>query len=117
MALETDLVLVLQSICPRVIVGVAPVDTIQPYITWQHAGGPSLRYMDNTAVDKRKPEIQVNAWASTPLQAFTLMQQVEAALCAATAFTAVPLSEPVGAYDDADIASGYLQTFSILGDR
>lgn len=117
MSLESDLMAVLLELCPRVVVGTAPENTVTPYVTWQHAGGDSLRYVDGSAADKRKPEIQVNAWAATPVQAFALIQQIEEALCMASAFQAKPQSEPVGAYDDADIASGYLQTFSILGAR
>ena len=52
MALETDLMTQLRAECPRVHVGTAPYGTQQPYVTWQHIGGESLRYTDNTAADK-----------------------------------------------------------------
>ena len=117
MALEADLIAELKALCPRVFVGTAPYGTATPYITWQHIGGQPLRYVDNAPADKRWPEIQINTWTDTPMQAFALSQQIEARLCAATAFDAEPVSEPIGAYDDADIASGYLQTFKILGAR
>lgn len=117
MSLETDLMAVLAGLCPRVYVGSAPATTKTPYVTWQHVGGESLRYVDNAAAEKRRPEVQINTWAKSAMEAFVLSQQIEAALCDATAFVAKPQSEPIGAYDDADIASGYLQTFTILGDR
>lgn len=117
MALENDLMAELQAECPRVFVGTAPYGTAQPYVTWQHIGGKSLRYVDNTAADKRKPLIQLNTWAATPLQAMELIRRIEERLCASDLFTAQPQGEPIGAYDDADVASGYLQTYSILGAR
>lgn len=103
--------------CPRVFVGVAPYGTAMPYVTWQHIGGDPLDYLDNTAAATRNAQIQVNTWAATPLQAFTLMQQIEAALRAERAFLAKPLSEPIGAYAEVDDISGYLQTYSITGAR
>lgn len=118
MTVETDLIASLKTCCPRVFAGSAPVDTLLPYVTWQHIGGASIGYVDNTAADKRRPDVQINTWASSPNAAFVLIQQIETALRANVAqFIATPLSEPVGAYDDADIASGYLQSYSIFGDR
>lgn len=117
MSLEMDLMMVLQACCPEVFVGRAPATTNPPYVTWQHVGGPILRYVDGQAPDKRHPEIQVNAWAATAMQAFTLSKEIEEAICTSELFSAKAVSEPVASFDDADIASGYLQTFSILGDR
>lgn len=117
MALEEDLMAELLAECPQVHVSTAPYDTPMPYVTWQHIGGESMRYTDNTAAAQRKPLIQVNTWAASPLEAFRLLQRIEERLCASPLFTAKPLGDPVGAYDDADIASGYLQTYSILGAR
>lgn len=117
MGLEIDLMAELLAECPNVHVGTAPHETPMPYVTWQHIGGDVLRYTDNAPADKRKPLIQINTWAATPMQAFALIQRIEDRLCAAAAFTARPHGDPIGAYDDAGVASGYLQTFSILGDR
>lgn len=118
MALETDLMARLLATCPRVHIGTAPFGTTMPYVTWQHIGGDPLEWLDNTVADKRNAQIQINTWAATALQAFQLIQAIEATLRAAMpALIARPLSEPIGAYDDADVASGYLQTYTILGDR
>lgn len=118
MALESDLMARLLTVCPRVHIGTAPFDTKLPYVTWQHIGGDPLEWLDNTVADKRNAQIQINTWAATPLQAFQLIQVIEATLRAAMpALIARPLSEPIGAYDDADVASGYLQSYTILGDR
>lgn len=118
MALEDDLVYVLKSKCPRIHVGAAPFGTAMPYVTWQHIGGDPIDFLDNSVGDKRNAQIQVNTWASTPLQAFSLMQEIEGALrSAVTRFIARPLSQPIGAYDDADEISGYLQSYTITGKR
>lgn len=117
MSLEADMVAVLRGCCTRVVVGTAPMDTKVPYVTWQHVGGASIRYLDNAAATTRSPEIQINAWAATPMQAFALIQQIEEALCAAPALVTTVHGEPILAYDDADVASGYLQTFTVCGAR
>lgn len=118
MSLETDLMSILLTVCPRVHVGTAPYGTQMPYVTWQHIGGDPLDFLDNTVADKRNAQIQVNTWAGTPLQAFSLIQAIEAALRASVPiFIARPLSEPIGAYGDGDTLPGYLQSYSITGAR
>ena len=118
MSLESTLMAKLQATCPRVHIGTAPFGTAMPYVTWQHIGGDTLEWLDNTVADKRNAQIQINTWAATPLQAFQLIKTIEATLRAAMpALIARPLSEPIGAYDDTDTHSGYLQSYTILGDR
>lgn len=117
MTLETDLIDVLKTRCPRVHLGTAPHDTPTPYITWQHIGGASLRYLDNSPADKRNSYIQINAWADTPKAAMDLLRLIEDDLCSAATLTASPQGEPVGAYDDGDTLKGALQSFSIWGAR
>lgn len=118
MSIETDMLAVIAAQCPRVVFGMAPFGTAKPYVTLQHIGGDPLDFLDNTAADKRNAQIQINTWADTALQAFTLIQSIEAALRAALdKFVARPLSEPIQGFDDADIAEGYLQTFSVTGKR
>lgn len=117
MALEDDLMAVLVAQCPRVHAGTAPYNTPQPYVTWQHIGGDPLRYTDNTPASSRNALIQINTWGTTPKSAHALILQIQEALCAAAAFQAKPHGEAIGAYDDADVASGYLQTYSITGAR
>ena len=117
MTIETTLMSTLLAKCPRVYVGAAPFGTAQPYVTWQHIGGDPLAYLDNTVATTRNAQIQINTWAATPLQAFTLIQQIEQALRAEMAFLATPQFEPIGAYAEVDDISGYLQTYSITGAR
>lgn len=118
MSLETDLVAILQAQCPRTFPGVAKFGTPMPYVIWQHIGGQSLRFLDNTTGDKRNAFIQITVWAATSLQATTLARAIEDALCAATAvLLATPQGEPVDAFDDGDELRGTVQSFSIWGDR
>ena len=115
--LEHDLIAALETQCPRVHIGTAPYDTQQPYVTWQHIGGDPLRYTDSEPAAQRNALVQVNAWAATNMEALVLMLGIQEALCGAPEFQASPHGEPIGAYDDGDIAKGYLQTYSITGAR
>lgn len=118
MTLEADFITVLLAQCPRTFPGVAPFGTSTPYVTWQHIGGQSLRFLDGTAGDKRNAYIQITVWAATSLQAITLARAIEDALCAATAvLLAEPQGEPVDAFDDGDELRGTVQSFSIWGAR
>ena len=119
MSLETDLVTVLQTQCPRVFPSTAPVNTTRPFVTWEHIGGDPLRYMDNTAAAQRLALLQINAYASTKAEALTLALAIENALCAASAFAARPSSGPRGDHS-ADVEPALywtLQDYEVLGTR
>jgi hypothetical protein len=115
--MESDLVAVLVTACPRVYPDVAPQGAAVPYITYQHIGGQPLRYVNNAAADKRHSMAQVNTWAATRAEALALCRAIEDALCAASAFTARPDSEPIGDVDDDTDRRGCLQDFSIWSAR
>lgn len=117
MSIETDLMAELLAECPRVIVGTSPNGMQLPCVTWQHTGGDSLRYLDNTPLDQRKTLVQINTWADTPHKAMSLIRRIEDRLCAAESFNAIPQGEPIGSNEEAGLTGGYLQSYSILGDR
>lgn len=117
MNLEIELIAVLQAQCPRVYPSTAEYGTPLPYLTWQHIGGESLRFLDNSASDKRNVYVQVNVWADSSLQAMQLARQIEDALCASRALQASPQGEPQAGFDDGDELRGTVQSFSIWGDR
>ena len=105
MALEEELLARMRLHCPRVISPTAPYGTARPYLTWQHIGGTALRFLDNSAPDKRNAFIQVNAWADSKKAAFDLLRAVEAELCAiapGVGFVASPIEEPSDAYIEGD---------------
>ena len=117
MSVEQQLFDALKVLCPRTFPDFAPVSTPRPYITFQHVGGQSLRYIDNTAANIRHSEIQINTWGDTRLSTMTLARQIEDALCASTAFQATPNGEPVGDFD-ADIpVYGTRQDWNIFAPR
>ena len=107
----------LKTLCPRTFPDFAPIDTLRPYVTYQHIGGPALRYVDNTAADKRHSLIQINVWADSRAGALVLARQIEDALCSATAFVAGPESEPLGQAEPDFDRYGTVQDFSILAPR
>lgn len=115
--MEANLVAVLKTLCPRVFPDVAEYSTPTPYITFQHIGGVPLRYVDNAATGLRHTMVQINTWAATRAEALSLSRSIEEALCAATAFTARPDSEPLGDVDEDTDRRGCLQDFSIWAPR
>jgi hypothetical protein len=117
MSMESNLVTLLKTLCPRVFPDVAPYETATPYVTFQHIGGVPLRFVDNSATSLRNSMVQINTWAATRAEALTLSRAIEEALCASTAFTARPDSEPIGDMDDDTDRRGCIQDFSIWAPR
>lgn len=117
MTFEADLFTLLKTVTPRVYPDFAPVSTVRPYATYQHIGGQALRFLDNTAADKRNTVVQINVWSNTRLESLTLIRQIEDAMCASLLFVATPGSEPICDYD-ADIpVFGAIQDFSVFATR
>jgi hypothetical protein len=115
-SIETDLVALLKAINTSAYPDFAPPGTATPYLTWQHLGGESMRYGDNTA-DSRYPLIQVNAWAKTRMEALALIRQVEDALCASAAFQATPQGDSLSTYEPDTSLYGSIQRFDVFGGR
>jgi hypothetical protein len=115
--MEADLATLLAAICERVFPDVAPPGTEVPYLTWQAFGGESIRYGDGTPPDKRNTGMQINAWASSRLEALQLIHQVEDAVCAATSWQAKPLGEAVSDHEADTQRYGSKQRFNIWAPR
>ena len=117
--MESDLTLLLETLCPRLFPDVAPLTTKKPYVTWQLIGGRALRYIDNTAANQRNAFVQINVWGSTRASTLALARQIEDAMCATTYFTATPDAEPMCDLEDAvePPIYGALQRFSVWADR
>ncbi len=99
MTMEADLRTLLATVSPRVFPDFAPPGTARPFITFQGIGGPTYRFLDNTAGNKRTSRVQVDVWSNTRLESLSLIRAIEDALCAATVFTATPEAEPVNDFD------------------
>lgn len=118
MTMESDLVTVLHTCCARVFPDFAPFATQRPYVTYQHIGGPALRFTENTPADQRHTLVQINTWATTRAAALLLARQIEDALCAASSFTATVQNEPTGQAENTDPPLyGCIQDFAILAPR
>ena len=115
--MESDLVALLEAICPRVSPDVAPLSTQRPYITYQQIGGRSLRWLDNTASDKRHALMQINVWHSQSMLATDMAHAIEDSLCATSAFVATPQGEIQTTYEHDLELYGTIQTFGILYRR
>ena len=115
--MESDLQLLLETCCPNVYPVVAHPLPSGAFITWQLIGGRSWRHQDNTPANNRHSMVQVNSWAPSLKAALLLARQVEEALCAATAFTASPIGEPVDASEPDLGRWGLIQDFDITAPR
>jgi len=116
MSLESDLSALLLTVCPRVFPDVAPATTAKPFITWQQVGGDVIQPI-NGLPDKRNAMVQINCWAERRMDANALALAVEAALVAATALVARPMSALVATNDDDTGLRGAMQDFSIWAAR
>lgn len=117
--MEADLRAAILPLCPRVFPDTAPVGAALPYVVFQAIGGQALRHADNTPATQRHTLMQISVWTSTRAATLTLVQQIEAALCAATAFTARPAAEPQSQHEP-DLQPphyGSVQDFDIWAPR
>lgn len=117
MSMESDLVTLLKTVCTRTFPDVAPELTAKPYVTWQGIGGESLRFVENTAADKRHTLMQINVWSATRQEALTMIRQIEDALCVSAAFTATPQGEPLSTYEPDTASYGCIQRFDVWSAR
>lgn len=117
MSMEQDLQAALVALCPRVFQVIAPAPQTQIYVTWQAIGGHSLRYLENTPAGLRNTLVQVNVWALKSSDTTTLIRQIEDALCASAAFTALPQGEALSTYEPDTKLFGALQRFSVYAAR
>lgn len=117
MSMESDLHTLLKTVCPRTFPDVAPSGTAAPFIAWQGLGGESLRFVDNTAPDKRNTYMQVSAYSTTRAEALALIRAAEAALCASPAFVCKPRGEPISTYEEDTKLYGAIQRHSIWAAR
>lgn len=117
MSMESDLQAVLEACCPSVYPVVADPLPAGAFITWQLIGGNSWRHVDNTPASARHSMVQINTWAPTLKAALLLARQVEEALCAAAAFNANPIGEPVDSSEPELGRWGFIQDFGIAAPR
>ena len=115
--MEAALHTLLLTACPRVYPDVAPSGTAKPWVTWQSLGGESLGFLDNTAADKRHTLMQINAWATTRMQALQIARDIETLMRASTAFIATPSGEAVSMYESDTALYGCVQHFDIYSTR
>lgn len=117
MTMESDLQTLLAGICPRTFPDVAPSGTVAPWVVWQGLGGASLRFVDNTAADKRNTLLQISVYSKTRSQALQLIRQIEDAITASMPLIATPQGEPASTYEDDTKLYGSIQRYSIWAAR
>jgi hypothetical protein len=117
MSLETELLAVLKTVCPRVFPDVAPVSTTKPFVTYQQVGGEALTYLERATPDKVNALMQINVYAATRTEANNTARQIEQALTAATTLNAKPDGALVALYEEDTEIRGARQDFSIWAQR
>ena len=118
MSIESSLYTILANrVSNRAYPVIAPANVAAPYITYQQIGGAALVELPGDLPDMRNARVQVNVWGRSKEEAVALMLQIEADLCAATAFTARPESAAFDSYSEDTERFGMQQDFSIWGPR
>lgn len=95
----------------------APSGAPPPYLVYQQVGGEAPTFVERAVPSKENGRFQINAWCKTRKEAKALIKQVEAAMVAATAFDAKPLSAPIALSDDDTQLRGASQDFTVWSDR
>lgn len=117
MSMESDLSTLLKLQCPRAFPDVAPAGTAKPYVVWQGIGGAPSRMLNKTAADKRNTLLQISVWSATRTEALTLIRSIEDAMCASSAFSAMPQGEPLSTYEPETSLYGSIQRFNVWATR
>lgn len=118
MSVEGDIFNALKGlVANRVFPDVAPITTMQPYITYAQVGGEALTLLDGSLPDKKHGRFQINVWGSTRSSASALMLQVELAMSQVTVFHARPVSAPSSDYDSDMLTYSAMQDFSVHSSR
>lgn len=117
MSISSLIKTVLETACPRVFPGFAPVGTTKPYVTYRQVGGDVISPLAKEVPNLQNGMFQVNVWANSHASAASIMLAIESAMTLATTFTAKPVSAPSEDFD-ADIpVFGAEQDFSVWSNR
>lgn len=120
MTLEADITAVAGPVVSgRIYPTAAALNTPRPYITYQQIGGDGgVHLLDHTVVPgKEHAMLQFNVWADTAAAAKAKARELEAAMRAATAFTARPLGAFVDDHNPDLGRYGARHDYSIWSDR
>lgn len=110
--MEAILEATLKALCPRAFASVAPSGTQTPFVVWQQTGGRDVSSWDNLPT-KRHARVQISVWASTPMQASTLRNQIEAALRPLRTILCTPSAAHHMTYEPDTELHGVQQTWEI----
>lgn len=117
MSLETAVVALLKTCCPRVFTGAAEAGTARPYIYWQRIGGASTSYLEGALTDLRNAHLQIDTAADSALAADTLAQLIERTLVEAATVQAEALGESQSTHEPELRIYGTTQDFSVWAPR
>jgi hypothetical protein len=117
MTIDEKITALLRTVCVRTYCDLAPVDTVRPYCTYQVIGGDAPQFLDAVVPTKKNADVQVTIWSDSRLEAAALMDQVEAAMIAATDMQASATGAAASDFDaDMNVRSSR-QDFNVWADR
>lgn len=110
--MEAILEATLKALCPRTFASVAPSGANTPFVVWQQTGGKDVSYVENS-IAKRHARVQISVWASTPMQASSLRDQIEAVLRPLESLTCTPSAAHYMIYEPDTKLHGVQQIWEI----
>ncbi len=118
MSIESNVYLLLKTLCPNVYPDFAPNNTAKPFITYEQIGGRAIKPLNATVPNLREAVFQINVWSETRSATTALMLAVDAAMRTNTgAFSALPESEMMTTVDEETGLRGAIQDFVVRGAR
>lgn len=118
MSIESKIVTTLSSLVGgRVYPDFAPSGATFPYIVYQQVGGTAPAYLDKAVPTVRNGRFQLEVWAKTRSEALTLSLALEQAMTLSTDFEAKPQTAQIADVVEELALYGYIQDFSVWGDR
>lgn len=117
MTVEANIFTAIKGLCGnRAFPDIAPIDTAKPYVTYTQIGGEGMATVGGVS-SLRHGRFQFNVWGDSRISCVGLINQIEAALVAASSFKARPIGAPSSSYDFDMKLYGSMQDFSIYSPR
>lgn len=118
MSVESDIYTTLKGLVSnRCFPDFAPLGTVRPFIVYEQTGGEALHYLEGTLPDKKHGRFEVGVYADSRANCASIALQVEAAMAAATAFTATAIHAPISDYASDVAIYSSTQNFSVFSTR
>ncbi len=118
MSVESDIFNALKGLVGnRCYPDIAPLGTLRPFICFEQTGGTALSNLDGSLPDKKHGRFEIGVYADTRSSCAAIALQVEAAMAAATTFTASAIHAPISDYASDVLIYSSTQNFGVYSTR